>query len=243
MRTIPLTIKHARDVAALHITGIDKGFISSLGIEFVTALYEAIARSKSSFGYAIEDNDRVLGFVTFTGNLNKLYKSVIAKNGLRFALLLVSKMFSLKLLKRVFETLTYPLRVKKTAAKKDEQIDLPSAELLSIVINPEDCQMGLATKLVRKSFEHCKEMGLENVKVLVGADNEAAKKLYEKCGFELICQIDNHGQPSNVYEAKTEEAIQKSYEAEMTTMHYFASHRDVIKSVVEQEPKAVACVA
>ena len=243
MKTIPLQIEHARDVAALHIKGIDKGFISSLGIDFVTALYEAIARSKSSFGFAIEDHDRVLGFVTFTANLNKLYKSVITKNGLHFALLLISKMFSIKRLKRVLETLSYPLRVKKTARKNAEKIELPSAELLSIVINPEDCQVGLATQLVRKSFERCKEIGLENVKVLVGADNGAANKLYEKCGFKFVCQIDNHGQASNVYEAQIDEALKRTVEAEKTTMHYFASRRDERKVTVEQEPKVVACVA
>jgi hypothetical protein len=35
----------ASSVAALHISGISTGFISSLGQEFVTALYEAIAES------------------------------------------------------------------------------------------------------------------------------------------------------------------------------------------------------
>jgi hypothetical protein len=35
-------------VAALHIEGIKTGFISSLGIDFVTALYESIAEDKNS---------------------------------------------------------------------------------------------------------------------------------------------------------------------------------------------------
>ena len=44
---------HAGDVADLHISGIHTGFISSLGIKFVTALYKAIAESKSAFGKTI----------------------------------------------------------------------------------------------------------------------------------------------------------------------------------------------
>ena len=53
MRTVPLKIEHAHDIAALHIQGINTGFISSLGIDFVTALYEAIAKSTSGFGFAL----------------------------------------------------------------------------------------------------------------------------------------------------------------------------------------------
>ena len=202
MRTIPLTIEHARDVAALHIQGINTGFISSLGIDFVTALYEAIAKSASSFGYAVEDDDKVLGFVAFTTNLNRLYKSIIAKNGWRLALLLVGKMFSLQRIKRIFQTLFYPSRTKK--------MDLPEAELLSIAIDPEKYHKGLATELVQKSLEHCRNIGLDRVKVLVSANNEPANRLYQKCGFRLVRQIDSHGIKSNIYEAQTTEALKKN---------------------------------
>ena len=79
-----------RTSAALHVQGINTGFISSLGIDFVTDLYEAIAKSSSSFGFAVEDCDRVLGFVAFTSNLNRLYRSIIAKKGWRMALVLAA---------------------------------------------------------------------------------------------------------------------------------------------------------
>ncbi len=199
MKTVPLSARHAHSAAALHIQVINTGFISSLGIDFVTALYEAIAKSASSFGFAVEDNDKVLGFVTFTTNLSRLYKSIIAKKGWRFALLLAGKMFSVKRIKKVFETLFYPSRVKK--------MHLPDAELLSIAVDPEKYHNGLATKLVQKSLEHCRKIGLDKVKVLVAAANEPANKLYMKCGFQLVGQIDSHGATSNIYQAATDTAL------------------------------------
>jgi ribosomal protein S18 acetylase RimI-like enzyme len=203
MRTTPIRVEHAQKIATLHIQGINRGFISSLGINFVTALYEAIAQSSSSFGFAAEDDDgRVLGFVTFTTNLNRLYKSVVAKKGWRFAMLLIGKLFSLKRIRRVFEALFYPSRVKK--------MDLPSAELLSIVVDPESCGAGLGTELVRKSLEHCRWIGLDRVKVLVGADKKPANRLYRKCGFEFVGQIENHGLPCNIYEAQVSKALSKN---------------------------------
>lgn len=190
-----LTAQKAKDVAKLHIQGINTGFISSLGINFVAALYEAIALSKDSFAFVAQENDSVLGFVAFTTNLNKLYKSIILKKGLRFAFLLVGKMFSMRRIKKVFETLFYPSRIKK--------MNLPDAELLSIVIAPKESGKGLATTLTQKGFAECARREIEKVKVLVGADNKPANKLYLKCGFELVGQIDSHGVLSNIYVAQT----------------------------------------
>ena len=192
-----LTATDVPEVAMLHIRGIDQGFISSLGIDFVTALYEGIVRSKTSFGLVAEENEETLGFVAFTTNINRLYESVILRKGLRFAFLLAGKMFSLERIKKVLETLFYPARIKK--------MNLPSAELLSIVIAEKGRGKGLATMLMQRGFTECAQRGIEKVKVLVGADNEPANKLYLRCGFELVGQIDNHGIVSNIYVADTRE--------------------------------------
>lgn len=191
-----LTAQKAIDIATLHIEGINTGFISSLGIDFVTVLYETIAQSEASFGFVAQENDKVLGFVAFTSSLNKLYKSIILKRGLCFAFLLVGKMFSLEQIKKMLETLFYPSRIRK--------MDLPSAELLSIVIAPAGRGRGLALELIEKGFQECRSRGIDKVKVLVGADNEPANKLYLKCGFEFRGQIDSHGVMSNIYVAKTD---------------------------------------
>jgi len=195
MNITTLAQYHTYEVARLHIDGINTGFISSLGIDFVMALYKAIAQSKTSFSFVAEENDKVLGFVAFTTNINKLYKSVILKKGWRFALLLAGKMFSLKRIKKVFETLFYPSRIKK--------MNLPLAELLSIVVADESQGKGLGLQLLQKGLAGCAKRGIDKVKVLVGADNKPANELYQKCGFELVGQIDNHGVISNVYVAKT----------------------------------------
>jgi len=191
-----ITTQDVVEVAKLHIQGISTGFISSLGINFVTSLYEAIAQNKHSFGFVAQEDGKVLGFVAFTTNLSKLYKSVILKKGCRFVLLLAGKMFSLRQIKKMFETLFYPSRVKK--------MDLPCAELLSLVVAEEARGRGVAAELVKKGLEACRTRGIPKVKVLVGASNEPANKLYRNCGFELVGQIDNHGVISNIYSAQTD---------------------------------------
>ena len=187
--------EHARQVAQLHISGIATGFISSLGPNFVTAMYEAIAASRFGLGLVAEKNGRIVGFVAFTTNITGLYKSSILNRGLLFTLLLAGKMLSVSRLKKAFETLFYPARVQKQS--------MPKAELLSIVVAPEERRKGLSQKLVREGLTECQRRGIDRIKVLVGADNNPANGLYQKCGFELVGQIENHGVLSNVYVAQT----------------------------------------
>jgi ribosomal protein S18 acetylase RimI-like enzyme len=191
-----LQVAHAGQVAALHIQCISTGFISSMGIDFVTSLYDAIVKSKSSLGVVAVRNEKVIGFVAFTTNLNKLYKSIIRRKGLKFALLLAGNVLSLRRIKKIFETLSYPARIKK--------MNLPSAELLSIAVAPEERRKGLAGQLIEKGLRLYRKTGVDKVKVLIGADNKAGNKLYLKTGFELIGQIVNHGVLSNIYVAKTD---------------------------------------
>jgi len=184
---------HAEDVAKLHILGIHTGFISSLGLGFVTALYEAIATTESGFGFVAVKESRVVGYVAFTTNVGALYKSVIRKRGLKLSFVLARKMFSLDTIRKVSETLFYPKRIKK--------LDLPSAELLSISIDPDMRSSGLATNLVYRGVQECLERKIEKVKVLVGSENIPANKFYVKYGFEFVKQIDNHGILSTIYVA------------------------------------------
>jgi len=187
--------EHARKIATLHIEGIDKGFISSLGFDFVSSLYEVIAQDKNSFGFAALEADNVVGFVAFSGNLSLLYRNVARHNGLKMALILARRMFSLQVIKKVIDNLFYPSRMKK--------LDLPDAELLSIAVSPKARGRGLAALLLRKGLDECARRGIEKVKVLVAADNERANRLYSRCGLSLAGKVSSHGVVSNIYVART----------------------------------------
>ena len=84
-------------------------------------------------------------------------------------------------------------------------MNLPSAELLSIVVAQQGQGKGAATQLVQAGLQECEKRWIDKVKVLVGVENVPANKLYIKCGFELVGQIDNHGVVNNIYVAKTRE--------------------------------------
>lgn len=50
---------------------------------------------------------------------------------------------------------------------------------------------GLGYKLLSKSLDHAKEIGLEKIELSVYTTNAAAIKLYKKCGFTEIGMIKN----------------------------------------------------
>ena len=193
---VKLLPEHAHKVAQLHISGIHTGFISSLGIDFVIALYEAIVTSKHGFGFVALKDSRVIGFSSFTTDVNALYKSVIFKNGAKFAVALSKKMFSLSTAKAVFEILFYPNSVKK--------MNLPSAEFLSMVVAEEARGKGLATTLMRTGFNECAKHGIEKIKIVAAVHIKPINKMYEKNGFKLVGQISNHGMLMNIYVAYTD---------------------------------------
>ena len=157
-------------------------------------MYESIAEDENSFGFVVVEDEKVLGFAAFSSNLSELYKFVVLKKGVKFGFILARKMLSVQNVKKIWANLFYPQKMK--------QMNLPDAELLSIVVAPEGQGRGIAKQLSEAGFEECKKRGIGKVKVLVAADNEPANKLYQKCGFELTAQIASHGVKSNVYVVK-----------------------------------------
>ncbi|MFH1370591.1 MAG: GNAT family N-acetyltransferase [Planctomycetota bacterium] len=196
VRITALLPEHARAVAELHISGIHTGFISSLGVDFVTALYEAIAKSTYGYGFVAIMSGRVVGFASFATDLGGLYKSVILKNGLRFIFSLARKMLSPDAARKALETLFYPSRIKN--------MKLPAAEFLSMVVSADARRKGLATEFIKAGFGEGASRGIEKLKILAAVDIKPINKLYEKLGFELVGQIDNHRVISNVYVARTD---------------------------------------
>jgi predicted ATP-grasp superfamily ATP-dependent carboligase/GNAT superfamily N-acetyltransferase len=196
VRIAALLPEHARAVAELHISGIKTGFISSLGVDFVTALYEAIAKSTYGYGFVAIMSGRVVGFASFATDLGGLYKSVIRKNGLRFIFSLARKMLSPNTARKAIETLFYPTRIRN--------MQLPAAEFLSMVVSADARRKGLATEFIKAGFAEAASRGIDKLKILAAVDIKPINKLYEKLGFELVGQINNHGVISNVYVARTD---------------------------------------
>lgn len=191
----PLKPEHACQVAKLHKEGIATGFLSSLGEDFLADLYQAISQSPDGFGFVVQIDNKVEGFVSFCTNLKKLYKQIYRKKGLKFLLVLAPKLFSIQTVRKIIQTMFYPQKTKK--------LNLPDAELLSIVVSSGYQGKALARQLIELGFQECQRRNISSVKVLVAQSNQLANHLYQKTGFRLTTEINSHGIISNVYVASS----------------------------------------
>jgi len=194
LQVILLKPEHAESVARLHQEGIPTGFLSSLGVAFLTDLYRSISQSPEGFGFVVCENQTVVGFVAFTTNRRRLYKTVLWGHGIKLIGRLLPRLFSVETIKKIIQNIVYP--------GKTQKLNLPQAELLSIAVSHRCRGKGLAGQLIHSGFEECRRRGISQVKVLVAQANQTANRLYQKNGFTLITQIDSHGCISNIYVAQ-----------------------------------------
>ena len=128
VKTHKLISSDYRTVASLHWDNINQGFLATLGVPFLTLLYEAIDKDSESVLLVERVDRRVVGFVTGTHGLGRIYKQLLLKPlrliySLKSCILSPSKMFKI-------------IEVLLISKDSDISSDLPKQELLSIVVNP-----------------------------------------------------------------------------------------------------------
>ena len=130
-------------------------------------------------------------FASGSTDVGKFYKEFLIKHGFKAVLISLPRFTTPPVLKKVLETMKYP-----SAASSE----LPRAELLSIAVKGNATGKGIAQELVKALIEEFRKRGVEKIKVVVGAGNERANKLYRKIGFEFYSITQIHkGELSNVY--------------------------------------------
>jgi ribosomal protein S18 acetylase RimI-like enzyme len=181
-----------RAIARLHCDHINQGFLATLGVPFLTLLYEAIDKDSESV-LLVERVDRsVVGFVTGTRGLGPIYKQLLLKplrliHSLKSCLLSPSKMYKI---------------IEVILLSKDSNIssDLPKQELLSIVVNPAYQGGGHAENLFKALCSHFREEGASSFSIVVGSNLDRAHAFYTKMGSIPVKEVQVHkGADSVVY--------------------------------------------
>src|SRR3989344_5052244 len=124
----------ALKIAQIHKTEIKKGFLSSLKLAFLKNLYLAIIESDIGFCIAAKKNGNVVGFIAGVIDLNKFYAYFLRKYFFQSLVLLFKKMFNIPHIKKMVETLLYPVK----------ESNLPPAELLTMAVSNQFQGQGVA---------------------------------------------------------------------------------------------------
>jgi len=187
-----LNISDYRIVASLHCEHINQGFLATLGVPFLTLLYEAIDKDSESVLLVERLDHRVVGFVTGTHGLGRIYKQLLLKP-LRLIYALKSCLLSPSKMYKIIEVLLI---------SKDRSISsgFPRQELLSIVVKPAYQGRDHAENLFNALCSHFREEGASSFSIVVGSNLDRAHAFYKKMGSIPVKEIRVHkGVDSVVY--------------------------------------------
>ncbi len=181
-------------VVRVHRTELNQGFLSSLGDGALSVLFQHAATSRYSVLLVAKrpENAQVIGFLLGTTDTGGFYKDFLRHRALKALVVVGPKLFSLKRIFKVVETLFYPSR-------KSVQ-DLPPAELLDIAVTKGAQGTGLGRLLFQEFCGILRERGIPRFRVTTGEALTQAHRFYERLGAKRVSTIEVHkGQKTFVY--------------------------------------------
>ncbi len=182
----------AEGVARLHRDSMPGAFLPSLGVGFLRQLYRALSADREAAAHVAEAGGRVVGFAAGVGSVPRFYRRFLVRRGLPAAVMAMPSLVRPSVLRRTRETATYP---SGTSSRSGTE-----AELLAIAVHETHRGSGLGSELASRVLSDLFAEGAERVRVVVGADNEGANRLYERMGFVHEAKISIHeGITSNLW--------------------------------------------
>ena len=180
----PALPTEASAIAQLHIESITTGFLASLGLRPLSALYEGlIADPRSLVLVSVDKGGSPIGFIAGSRHVGRTYRRVLARHGWRIALAALPAFIrSPSRIGKAFETVRYP---------GSDDASLPEAELLSMAVSEGRRSTGVGETLVGGLLN---ELAAPAVRVVVGMDNAGARRFYRRVGFEPVQQLSVHGE-------------------------------------------------
>lgn len=170
------------EIAKLHQQAINKGFLSSLGLNFLSLLYESIDKSPSGILVIEKDKGKIVGFASGTVGSVSIYKTLL-KSWLKLSLCLVPQLLSFSKIYKILEILLLSKKRKKDRVK---------TELLSIAVLPSYRGLGVAQKLYLNICNEFTKNDADCFLIVVGNELDRALNFYKKMGAVRMHEIEVH---------------------------------------------------
>ncbi len=192
LNNLTLSKEDYKSVAILHSNYINKGFLSSLGVPFLTLLYEAIDKDKKSVLIVKKVDAVVVGYVTGSSGMSSIYFQLVLRLP-RLLWALLPCIFSPSKIHKIFEILLIGSENKLSK-------NLPHEELLSIVVHPNFQGEGHADQLFSELCIYYTKKKCEGFRIIVGESLLRAHSFYKRLGSKAVGEIEVHkGENSIVY--------------------------------------------
>lgn len=184
-----LELKHIPQIAKIHVRALKQDFLPLLGADFLEILYMGVLKKKEAFGFVAEEEDKVIGFVIGTKDMNKFFRAALLANFLKLVYLVTVMIVNRPtLLKKTLETFLY--------VRKDKG---PKPELVVIAVAHKWQSKGIGKKLVNSLEIFFKKMKIKKYKLTVYADKKAVQ-FYTKLKYLKLDEFNLYGKRWYIYE-------------------------------------------
>ncbi len=189
--------KDLKAVTRLHSEALKIGFLSTLGEDFLSIIYEGITVSDMGVVFVYEEDEKVVGFIAGSTDTQKLFREIYRRKLPRLAGNLAFKVVRQPgIIRNLMRSSRYPGMAG----------DSVPAELLSIAVYEDARGKGIGSALVAALVKYFKKKGMNTFKVSVDQRLEGADEFYERMGFELKDTIEIYGKKMNIYIYNMEKA-------------------------------------
>ena len=168
------------EIAKLHQEAINQGFLSSLGLSFLSLLYESIDKCPSGILIVEKDQGKIIGFASGTLGTVSIYKTLL-KSWFRLSLCLDNFYVFLKF-RQILEILLLSSKAKDQVKK-----------LLSIAVLPPYRGLGIAQNLYTSICNEFSKSDANSFSIVVGNELVRALNFYKKMGaHQRVHEIEVH---------------------------------------------------
>lgn len=173
----PATAAHVGAMAQVHATSGTPGLLSDLGESFLRDVYYGgLVASPAGEALVLEINGKVVGFVTYSGDSDRLFPEIFRHR--KRATLFALARSSLRKPRVLVDFTQSVVAVKGSNAGSDIR-----AEVVSLEIAPAHQGLGLGFILLERAVSEMRAAGAGRVKARILADHQAVERLYLHLGF------------------------------------------------------------
>ena len=187
--------KYFLECAKIHSKEIPSGFLPTLGLSFLSSLYEFFSKSKYSFLLLAVEDSKVMGFIVISLHTKLFFKQYLwtqsYKNFHKIPLSIFGKMFIVK----TIEVLKYPFKSKKTKADF-----VSNSEIFNFCVDSSVQGRGVGQLLFSRAVNELENSKVKVLKIVTGQKQISAQKFYYKSGATFSHKVMVHkGEESMVF--------------------------------------------
>lgn len=170
-------------VARLHVSEIPGGFLTQFGEAFLRLVYGAVAEHRNSFIIGAIRGHDLMGFICGSTDTGGLYRDFALSRGFVALRTILPGALRIRVLRGIIETVMYPGR---------PIADLPQAAILNFAVDPAARGRGVGNRLLHALGVEFRRRGEERIRIVCGAEQMAAQRLYLRNGATEVCDLELH---------------------------------------------------